>query len=105
MIGLITLLDSILLSVSGSYRSAVQITLSVNWTNQSLLVFKMLNKLCLLDLRLVQDWLASHDHITELFHLMLFWMQYFASQGYPKELFPIIDELAILVGYVCFIWL
>lgn len=101
MIGLITLLDSILLSVSGSYRAAVQITLSTDWINQSLLVFKMLNKLCLLDLNLVQDWLASHDHITELFHLILFWMQYFSTQGHPKSLYPIIDELAILVGYVC----
>ena len=103
MVGLITLLDSILLSVSGSYRAAVQVTLSGNWIKLSLLVFQMLNKLCLLDLKIVQEWLALHDHITELFHLMLFYMQYFSTQGHPDSLFSIIDELAILVGYVSFI--
>lgn len=107
MVGLITLLDSILLSISGSYRAAGQVILSENWVQLSLLTFQTLNKICLLNTKMVQNWLASRNQITELFHLVLFWMQYFSTQQYPKALYPIIDELVVLVGYVCFfkVWL
>jgi hypothetical protein len=100
LVGLITLMDTILLSVGGSYRVAVQVNISEKWGSQALLVFKVLNKLCLLNLNQVQEWLASHDQLTELFHLMLFWLHYFSTQNEPKSLFPLIDELTILIGNV-----
>jgi hypothetical protein len=103
VLSLITLLDSVLLSVSGSYRAAIQVTLSDNWIKLSLVVFQILNKMCRLDLKVVQDWLNSHDQKTELFHLMLFWLQYFQTQNYPNTLYSVINELTVLVGYVCYL--
>ena len=101
--GLVTILDSILLSAGGSYRTAVQVPISNDWIKESLLVFKILNKLFHLDVEQIQNWLAENDKVTELFHLMLFWMHFFTTKAQPKSLYPLIDEIITTLRNVLFI--
>lgn len=101
LVGLITLLDSVLLSVGGSYRTAVQEDISSGWIEESLLVFKLLNKIFQIQVLQVQGWLTNQDQISELFHLMLFWIHLFSTQRYPIALHPLIDEIVICLGFVC----
>jgi hypothetical protein len=100
IIGLVTILDCILLSAGGSYRTAVQAPISDDWVKESLMVFMILNKLFQLSITQTQHWLTQKDQISELLHLMLFWLHFFTTKAHPKSLYPLIDEIILALGNV-----
>jgi hypothetical protein len=98
--GLVTLLDTVFFANGGSYKNGGKEGLSKEWKDLSVSVFAILNSLCLINVKCVHDWLANADHNTELFHLMMFWLTYFAERPTEESYDTIVEEIVPLIGYV-----
>lgn len=96
VMGLMTLLSTCLLS-GGSYKTAGQQEVPNGWKELSNLVFRIINKLCHIDVRKLQEGLNVP---TELLHLCLFWMQYTAVHPQAEILDQLVENIVFLVGNV-----
>ncbi|KAI8892795.1 hypothetical protein BC833DRAFT_610641 [Globomyces pollinis-pini] len=102
MVGLITLLDTVLFSNGcGSYRIAGKELIQSGWKVMALRVLSLANKLCLIDHKKVQSWLDLPNQSTEVFHLMLFWMKYFSVRPNETDVTDIINNVISLIRHVC----
>ena len=101
LLGLVTMLDAVLLYQGGTYRIASESDITDEWIQISHRALHILNGLCSLDLTGLQSFLSDNGLCAELFHFMLFWLQYHQAHPSNPILEPFLDELLLLLGNVC----
>lgn len=101
LVGIITVLDSILL-YNGPSRT-VQADLSPEVIRISIFALKTLSHMARLNLEIFHECLRECSLQTELYHLIVFWLTYITSSKWKdgSDIDVLFQELVVLLGYAC----